>query len=183
MSLLRIPKRRSKRWNMAELEAVKRHMTGPTEIQGPQKPAVGRPPHAFPAGTPKDPSRFGGFSVRLPWCPSVNNAYANGKNGGRFKVKRAVLFAQNAAIELAAQQIPKRRLSHPMAVTITQHFSSARGDIDNGIKGVLDALKVYGVIADDNRSIIKRVTIQDGARVALGNEHVEVNIACVAEAS
>lgn len=125
------------------------------------------------------PDVFGGFSFRLPWAPSVNQAYFNKTGGGRAKTSKARLFADAAGAELAAQRVPLRKLSHPMAITLIQHTSASLGDVDNGIKLALDVLKHWGVIADDNRKIVKRVTVEDGARVPKGQEHVQVTIAAI----
>jgi Holliday junction resolvase RusA-like endonuclease len=122
---------------------------------------------------------FGGFSFRLPWAPSVNTAYFNKTGGGRAKTKKSVLFLNAVGSLLAAQKVPFRKLSHPMAIYITQHTSTSAGDVDNGIKLALDSLKHWGVIADDNRKIVKRVTVEDGSRVPKGSEHIEVRIECL----
>jgi Holliday junction resolvase RusA-like endonuclease len=60
--------------------------------------------------------------------------------------------------------VPKKGIAHPCSVTIIQHADSARGDVDNGIKIVLDVLKKFGVLYDDNRSIVKEVHAIDGPR-------------------
>lgn len=126
------------------------------------------------------PEPFGGFSFRLPWAPSVNQAYCNNpKTGGRFKVKRAKLFFEQAILSMLEQNVPRGTITHHCAITITQHTYGDIGDCDNGIKHVLDVLKNHGVIKDDSRKIVKRVTIQDGSRVKKGNEYIEVRVDCI----
>lgn len=112
----------------------------------------------------RDYNVFPRLTIRLPWAPSVNNAYPTGKNGRRFpsRVLKAFKLAVWGAIY--EQRIPRRNLAHPLSVTITQHAKTAAGDIDNGVKAVLDALVQAHVIADDNRQIVRRITVEDGAR-------------------
>jgi Holliday junction resolvase RusA-like endonuclease len=105
------------------------------------------------------------IEFKIPWAPSVNNAYATAKNGGRFKVKRHKIFEQSVWVAMHEQNVPKKGIAHPCSVTLIQHAKqSARSDIDNGIKCVLDALKKFGVIHDDNRNIVKEVHVIDGPR-------------------
>jgi Holliday junction resolvase RusA-like endonuclease len=127
---------------------------------------------------PRDNRPFAGFYFRLPWAPSVNNAYYN-KNAGRGKSKKSRVFAEACCFALMEQKVPCQGLGHPMAIHITQHASRDAGDLDNYIKLVIDSLKEFGVIYDDNRSIVKDVHIVDGTRVKAGNEYIEVRIACV----
>lgn len=200
MNYLRMPARRSKRWNSSELAAatarLEKAFATPPHIVAMHQAAKARGHNLLPVErTEREtlatfkapevaapyPGPFGGFSFRLPWAPSVNQAYFNKKGGGgRAKTSKARLFADAAGIELAMQNVPLRKLSHPMAITITQHTSAAVGDVDNGIKLALDVLKHWGVIADDNRKIVKRVTVEDGSRVDRGAEYIEVSIACEA---
>ncbi len=111
-----------------------------------------------------DASLFGGFSFRLPWAPSVNSCYFNLAKKGRARTTRAREFESMAMAAMLEQNVPKNRISHQLAISITQYANSARGDIDNGLKIVLDCMKKYGVIADDNREIVRRITVEDGER-------------------
>ena len=123
---------------------------------------------------------FKTITIRLPWSPSVNAAYGNNKGKGRrgrFKTVKAKRFAAEVYSNIYAQRIPRNLLAHPMQITITQHARSGHGDVDNGTKCVLDELVNAGVIADDNRSIVKRVITQDGARSA--QPYITVAIECL----
>ena len=110
-----------------------------------------------------DPSPFPTLLIRFPWCPSVNHALRV-VNGRPIKSKQAREFQSAAWQAIYEQNIPRRGLSHPMEIVITQHAKTARGDVDNGLKLLVDALKTTGVIYDDSREIVKRVIAQDGSR-------------------
>lgn len=81
-----------------------------------------------------------------------------------YKSKAYKAWEEEAYAAMIDQRIPFSSYAHPMAITITQHARSSAGDPDNGIKVVLDLLRKTGVIYDDNRKIVKRVTAQDGSR-------------------
>lgn len=120
---------------------------------------------------------FGGFSFRLPWAPSVNGCYFNLQKKGRVRTTKAREFEAAAIASLLEQQVPRKQICHPLAVHVVQHADSARGDIDNGLKIVMDVLKKHGVIADDCREIVKRITVEDGERCK--EPWVEVRISAV----
>jgi Holliday junction resolvase RusA-like endonuclease len=168
--------RSRRRWTMEDVVAAQTRLERVGLTAAPVIKAVEPQPAELKSAF--DYAPFGGFSFTLPWAPSVNAAYANKKVGGRVKTKKATRFAEACGVSLLAQGIPCRYLAHPLAIHITQHRRTARGDIDNGLKVVLDALVKYGVIADDNRGIVKRVCIEDGERVE-HDEYIEVAIACV----
>ena len=179
-----------KRWTAADVVAVQTrtealanalpvvvNLRKPVKLPAPQPSKTGGKPNAHRATWNYQP--FGGFEFRLPWAPSVNNAYVNRVEGGRKKSTRARQYAGLVMASLMEQRVPCNTLAHPMGICITQHASSDRGDPDNGQKIVLDCLKRYGVIADDNRGIIKDVRVIDGERVAPGKEFIEVHIRCI----
>ncbi len=173
MSFLRMPARRQRRWTSAEVfEATKR-----LESKGalvPHNPfVVVAPPKVirtkavdFREGTSQEGwcyEPFDAFEFRLTWAPSVNSCYANAKKG-RIKTSKAREFEALALASLTEQNVPRRLLAHPMRILIEQHAPTARGDIDNGLKIVLDCLKKFGVIADDNREIVKEICVRDAER-------------------
>lgn len=108
--------------------------------------------------------RFESFTFRLPWAPSVNSCYANVTGKGRVKTTAAREYRKSVWLAVLEQRVPRRILAHPLSISITQHARDGRGDPDNGIKIVLDVMKVLDVIADDNREIIKALHVYDGAR-------------------
>lgn len=124
-----------------------------------------------------NPLPFGAIRLRLPWPPSVNHAYFNKAGGGRGKSKKLRAFIGQVWASIYEQRIPRRFLSHPMRVTINQHARNGQGDCDNGVKCVLDTLVKSGVIADDNREIIRELVVRDGARAK--TPYITVEIECL----
>jgi Holliday junction resolvase RusA-like endonuclease len=166
-------------YNLLPVEAGEAQTLPLTPVERDRTPRKSRKPKeaARQAGWNYEP--FGCFCFRLPWAPSVNNCYANKTNGGRVKVKRARQYAETALAALVAQKVPCRKLAHPLAITYVQHASRTAGDVANYEKILTDTLVNYGVIADDHRGIVKRVTLIDGSRVDKGQEFVEVSITCL----
>lgn len=94
----------------------------------------------------------------LPWAPSVNHYWQHVVMGGKFKKSRAMVFLSEAGkryrIEvmrhLAEQQVPRGAVKGRLAVHAIAYPPDRRArDLDNVWKGVLDALRHGGVIADD----------------------------------
>jgi Holliday junction resolvase RusA-like endonuclease len=91
------------------------------------------------------------FDVEIPMPPSLNGAYANMPGVGRVKVTSYRRW-QDAAIETIQLCVPERkRISGTVNVHILLPLKM-RGDCDNRIKPVLDALVKSGRI-DDDRNI------------------------------
>ena len=94
------------------------------------------------------------FDVELPIPPSMNNAYFNlAKGKGRAKTSGYRAWKDNAAKEIQASVPAARRVGGPVSVSILLP-SKLPGDVDNRIKGVLDALVASGRI-DDDRNVVK----------------------------
>lgn len=165
-----VNQRAHRHWTMADVVKVQGQQEAAVVQRIVEPPAAYRPPYNH--------QPFGGFSFRLPWAPSVNHAYANAGKG-RMKSAKVRQYASVVSAALMAGRVPCNCLAHPLAIHIVQHASSDRGDPDNGIKVVLDCMKRYGVIADDNRSIVKEVRVSDGQRVPAGSEFIEVRVSCV----
>lgn len=174
-SYLRMPARRSRRWTSQELAEATVRLERLGVLESDSRKILAMPQ----AKRPRDDRPFAGFSFRLPWAPSVNNAFYNRAQGeGRGKSKKAKVFADAAHLALIEQNVPRNYIGHPIAVHIVQHASRDSGDVDNYIKIILDCLKNSGVIHDDNRSIVKEVHIYDGTRVERGCEAVDVRVVC-----
>jgi Holliday junction resolvase RusA-like endonuclease len=169
--------RSRRRWTMEDVVRVQAQMT---DMQRDNQALVHRLHVKDVAAQEINRARFAGFSFQLPWAPSVNNAYANRSDGeGRVKTKRSKAYAQLAEFALLEQRVPCNRLAHPLTIHYIQHASSDRGDVANYEKILTDTLVRFGVIHDDRRDILKRVTLEDGSRVEPGHEYVEVRISCL----
>ena len=91
------------------------------------------------------------FDVELPMPPSLNGAYANMPGVGRVKVSSYRKW-QDVAVAMIRVSIPAAKR---IAGTVNVHILlplKMRGDADNRIKPVLDALVKSGRI-DDDRNI------------------------------
>jgi Holliday junction resolvase RusA-like endonuclease len=88
------------------------------------------------------------FDVEIPMPPSLNGAYANMAGVGRVKVTRYRRW-QDAAVAMIRVSIPAAmRIAGQVNVHILLPLKM-RGDCDNRIKPVLDALVKSGRIDDD----------------------------------
>ena len=93
------------------------------------------------------------FDVELPMPPSLNGAYFNLVKGGRAKTESYSAWSVDAVSKIT-QAIPMwKRVGGPVSVSILLP-KGMRGDVDNRIKPVLDALVKSGRI-DDDRNVVK----------------------------
>lgn len=98
--------------------------------------------------------------LRLPFPPSVNNLYVNGKRG-RFTSERYVHWQAEALAMFLQQPARLDRHTHPVSVVYTfGQPDKRRRDVFNLEKAVSDFLVKQGVLADD--SLIHRGTVQWG---------------------
>lgn len=106
--------------------------------------------------------------------PPVNNLFSNGRSGaGRFPTKRYTAWKKAAAAMLVGQWRPSRPISYPVSIVACVTHKS-RSDLDNLLKAPLDFLVQQGILADDSKSIVKRITIEwaDVAGITLYIERV-----------
>lgn len=99
------------------------------------------------------------FELATP--PSVNAMYANrsGRKGvgrGRIKTPAYLAWQRGELLALTAQRA--RPVVPPVNVTIALP-NTMRGDADNRMKPTLDLLVKAGVLPDDNRHIVRSITI------------------------
>lgn len=88
------------------------------------------------------------FDLKLLPPPSVNRAFRNVAGKGRVKTRDYKNWRINAVKSIFAQVRADRRIAGAVAVTV--HLpAKMRGDIDNRIKGILDALVASQRIDDD----------------------------------
>ena len=96
------------------------------------------------------------FDVEIPIPPSMNNAYFNlAKGKGRAKTSDYKAWKNNTAKEIQMRVPAALRIGGPVSVSILLP-SKMPGDVDNRIKGVLDALVASGRI-DDDRNVVKEI--------------------------
>ena len=88
------------------------------------------------------------FTVEVPVPPSLNNAFFNRRQGGRVKTPAYRKWLDAAGWEIKAQVPAASRVAGPFIVSI--NFPSfMNGDIDNRVKGIVDALVTSGRVDDD----------------------------------
>jgi Holliday junction resolvase RusA-like endonuclease len=87
------------------------------------------------------------FTVELLPPPSLNNAFVNGKRG-RFKSREYKTWCAYACAAIKGRVPSKDRIGGKFCVAINLP-QKMRGDIDNRVKGILDALVASTRIDDD----------------------------------
>jgi crossover junction endodeoxyribonuclease RusA len=99
--------------------------------------------------------------LELPWPPTVNNSSGPTSNGGRYLTKMHKEFRHRVRLVCISAELGPPRTGR-IRVDITLHQPTKRAfDIDNRIKGVLDALESGGVFVDDEQ--IDALSIARGA--------------------
>lgn len=93
---------------------------------------------------------------RLPFPPSVNAMYSNVAGRGRVPTDDYKKWKNNAGWELQAQRIKPVAGQVEIKIDLDQ---SRRGDADNRTKAVLDLLVTHGVIKNDSKKFVRRVSI------------------------
>lgn len=88
------------------------------------------------------------FHVKLAPPPSVNRAFRNVPGKGRVKTRDYRLWRRDAIVSIFAQVRADLRIGGPVVVSINLP-AKMRGDIDNRVKGILDALVASNRIDDD----------------------------------
>ncbi len=114
------------------------------------------------------------FDVELPLPPSLNGAYANVRGVGRVKVSTYRQW-QHAAIAMIRVSVPSaKRISGKISVSILLP-EKMRGDVDNRIKPILDAL-VQSQRIDDDRNVV----MVSAAKRLMGKTSAFVSVSQVA---
>jgi Holliday junction resolvase RusA-like endonuclease len=108
--------------------------------------------------------------ITFPRPFSLNNMFANIPGRGRVKSSRYNVWIKHADALALTQKLP--RFEGPVALHIRLGETAVRPnfDGDNALKPILDRLVAWGVIEDDNRTIVKRLWYEweeglDGCRV------------------
>ena len=109
--------------------------------------------------------------LNLPFPPSVNNLFINGKSG-RFRSQKYDSWIQEAGNEILRQRPSK--VSGP--VVLSFEFQDGRDarkrDISNLIKAPEDLLVKHGIIEADDQSIVRKINVSwslevEGVRVTI----------------
>lgn len=118
------------------------------------------------------------LTVDLPFPPSLNNLFVNVPGKGRKPSPRYGAWKRVAQTEILAQRpsMAVKRISGPIALTITLQRRGRRMDIDNAAKAIIDVLVSMAVIDDDKN--VERLTLEwgdvEGAHVVI----VPAEMAC-----
>lgn len=109
--------------------------------------------------------------IQLPFPPSVNNLFLNGKHG-RFRSQKYDSWIQEAGTEIMRQRPSKC----PGPVSLMFEFQEGRDkrkrDITNLLKAPEDLLVKHGIIDADDGSVVRRVSAAwnaevDGVRITI----------------
>ena len=92
----------------------------------------------------------------LPYPPSVNNLFANGKSG-RYRTDAYARWAEQAGFSIMEQGRQKLRGPVSLSIALVKP-DRRRRDLSNTIKAVEDLLVSMAVIEDD--SLVQRISIQ-----------------------
>lgn len=112
----------------------------------------------------------GPIIVDLPFPPSTNNLFANGRSKGRYETPTYTKWKTEAGWVLMTTR--PGRLAGRVRIAIELEDSHPRADADNRIKAILDLLVSHNVIEDDSAKIVRKVSAEwkdevKGARVTI----------------
>ena len=111
--------------------------------------------------------------LHLPWPPTVNSYYKVTRNGQRYLDKKVVAF-RKSVLDAVSQQAPGLTLDETLFVEVYLFPPDRRKrDVDNYMKGLLDALTEAEVWTDD--VLIDQLHIFRGEIVTQGSVRVEIS--------
>ena len=109
----------------------------------------------------------------LPWPPTVNDYYKCGRQGQRY-LGINVREYRAAVLEAIATQVPGLHLDERLFMEVYLFPPNRRVmDLDNRMKGLLDALTESGVWEDDK--LVDQLHIYRGEVVKGGSVRVEIS--------
>lgn len=111
--------------------------------------------------------------ISLPYPPSVNHYWIR-KGKGMGKSERAIKYRVDACRLLGVAQV--KPIAGPVCLTLRFYRGRQQGDLDNGLKAVLDALIGYAY-ADDSQVVRLQAERYEDRR----NPRVEIEIHAASE--
>ena len=109
----------------------------------------------------------------LPWPPTINDYYGVTRQGQRFLKTRATTYRKDVAQALH-EQCPALFLDEHLFMEVYLYPPDNRKrDLDNYMKGLLDALTEGGLWEDD--SLIDQLHIYRGVTTARGKVRIELS--------
>ena len=107
------------------------------------------------------------ITLYLPWPQSVNHYYKQTRSGGHKYLPKVVHQYREQVCEAIHQQAPTLRINKPMRVNCELYPPDLRKrDLDNYMKGLLDAVSYTGLWTDD--ALIDQLNIYRGEKVKSG---------------
>jgi crossover junction endodeoxyribonuclease RusA len=112
--------------------------------------------------------------LHLPWPPTINNYYKMTRQGQRYLDKRVRVFRQDVEDCLMVQAANLDTIDEPIFMEVYLYPPDRRKrDLDNYMKGLLDALTEAGLWTDD--VLIDQLHIYRGEVVKLGSVRIEIS--------
>lgn len=93
----------------------------------------------------------------LPWPPSANGLFVNGRSG-RFRSQKYEDWINEAGLQLNRQRPPKAIGPVNLMFEFQEAKDKRKFDISNRIKPTEDLLVKHGIIEADDWSIVRKVT-------------------------
>ncbi len=100
------------------------------------------------------------MKIKLPYPMSLNHAFANVPGRGRVKTKAYREWSNTAGWLINAAK-SAHKVKKPLVSELSLHLfvtRKYRGDLDNTLKPVLDALEKNGIVKNDRQ--FKRLTVE-----------------------
>lgn len=109
------------------------------------------------------------ITLNLPKPPSVNTLFSNAPGRGRVKTPAYRAWLEEAGWALLSQK--PAHVTGPVCLDYLIH-DSGRADLGNLEKGLTDLLVSHEIIEDDNRSIVRRITLEWSPHVVGCRVHI-----------